>query len=71
MQYVRLELVIGVFERHKLSVTENSVMLDDTEIEDVISDIYFAAHKEETNIVFDVNLATKLAVSCILCTFEK
>ncbi|KAK0095849.1 hypothetical protein PV326_007215 [Microctonus aethiopoides] len=68
MQYVPLKHIIGVFERHKLSVTENSVTLDETEIEDVISDIYFAAQKE-TNVDFDVDYVTKLSVNCVLCTF--
>lgn len=70
MQYVPLKHIIGVFERHKLSVTENSVTLDETEIEDVISDIYFAAQKE-TNVDFDVDYMTKLSVNCVLCTFTK
>lgn len=70
MKHVPLKLIIGVFERHRLSVTENSVTLDETEIEDVISDIYFAAHKE-ADVDFDVNLATKLAVHYLLNTFDR
>ncbi|XP_063991824.1 dystrophin-like [Diachasmimorpha longicaudata] len=69
MQYVELKTVIGVFERHRLSVTENSVPLDETEIEDVISDIYFASHKE-SEVDFDVNQATKLAVNCVIRIFD-
>ncbi|XP_043273731.1 dystrophin-like [Venturia canescens] len=69
MKYVQLKLIVGVFERHRLSFTENSVTLDETEIEDVISDIYFAAHKE-AEVDFDVNHATKLAVHYILNTFD-
>lgn len=70
VKHVQLKLIVGVFERHRLSFTENSVTLDETEIEDVISDIYFAAHKE-TGVDFDVNLATKLAVHYILNTFDR
>ena len=70
MQYVQLELIAGVFERHRLSITENCVNLDPSEIEDVLSDIYFAACKEN-NTNFDVDHATKLATNCILTIFDK
>ncbi|KAL2716689.1 dystrotelin-like [Vespula squamosa] len=70
MQHVQLELIAGVFERHRLSITENSVNLDPSEIEDVLSDIYFAARKE-SNFDFDTDQITKLAVNYILCTFDK
>lgn len=70
MQHVQLGLIAGVFERHRLSSTENCVNLDPSEIEDVLSDIYFAAQKEG-NFNFDVELATKLATSYILHTFDK
>lgn len=70
MQSVQLELIAGVFERHRLSVTENSVTLDIHEVEDVLSDIYFAAQKEAC-VSFSVDLATKLAVSYIFRTFNK
>ncbi|XP_029159940.1 dystrophin-1-like isoform X2 [Nylanderia fulva] len=70
MQYVQLELIAGVFERHRLSITENCVNLDSSEIEDVLSDIYFAAQKE-SNFNFDVDFVTKLATNYILSTFDK
>ncbi|XP_012271632.1 dystrobrevin-1 [Orussus abietinus] len=70
MRHVHLELVAGVFERHGLSVTENSVTLDASEIEDVLSDIYFAARKEAC-IDFDIDLATKLGVNYILNVFDE
>lgn len=70
MQHVQLELIAGVFERHRLSITENSVNLDSSEIEDVLSDIYFAAQKE-SNFNFDVDFVAKLATSYILNTFDK
>ncbi|XP_053980789.1 dystrophin-related protein 2-like [Hylaeus volcanicus] len=70
MQYIQLELIAGVFERHRLSITENCVNLDPSEIEDVLSDIYFAACKEN-NINFDIESATKLAVNYILTAFDK
>ncbi|XP_020297919.1 dystrotelin-like isoform X2 [Pseudomyrmex gracilis] len=70
MQRVQLELIAGVFERHRLSITENCVNLDPSEIEDVVSDIYFATQKEN-NINFDVELMTKLATTYILNTFDK
>ncbi|XP_076381043.1 dystrotelin [Megalopta genalis] len=70
MQYIQLELIAGIFERHRLSITENCVNLDPSEIEDVLSDIYFAACKEN-NTNFDVDNTTKLAVDYILNTFDK
>ncbi|CAL7942942.1 unnamed protein product [Xylocopa violacea] len=70
MQYVQLELIAGVFERHRLSITENCVNLEPNEIEDVLSDIYFAACKEN-NTNFDIDHATKLALYYILTAFDK
>ncbi|CAK9832150.1 Dystrophin, isoforms A/C/F/G/H [Anthophora retusa] len=70
MHYVQLELIAGVFERHRLSITENCVNLDPSEIEDVLSDIYFAACKEN-NANFDIVLSTKLALNYILTAFDK
>ncbi|XP_012525079.1 dystrophin [Monomorium pharaonis] len=70
MTHIQLELIAGVFERHRLSITENCVNLDPSEIEDVLSDIYFAAQKE-SNFNFDVDLVTKLATNYILNTFDK
>lgn len=70
MRYVQLEIVTGVFERHRLSITENSVNLDANEIEDILFDIYFAAQKE-SNFNFDVNATTKCATNYILNTFNK
>jgi len=70
VRYVQLEIIAGVFERHRLSITENCVNLDSNEIEDVLFDIYFAAQKE-SNSNFDVNVTTKLATSYILNTFNK
>lgn len=70
MMHVQLELIAGVFERHRLSITENCVNLDPSEIEDVLSDIYFAAQKE-SNFNFNVDFMTKLATNYILNTFDK
>ncbi|KYN34358.1 Dystrophin, isoform D [Trachymyrmex septentrionalis] len=70
MVHVQLELIAGVFERHRLSITENCVNLDPSEIEDVLSDIYFAAQKE-SNFNFNVDFVTKLATNYILNTFDK
>lgn len=70
MHYIQVELVAGIFERHRLSVTENSVSLDIHEIEDVLSDIYFAAQKENS-VNFDAEHFTKLALNFIFKTFNK
>ncbi|XP_067004403.2 dystrophin [Anabrus simplex] len=46
MDHVRLGLIAGVFYRHQLQASENEVMLDSSELEAVLSDIFFAAQKE-------------------------
>lgn len=69
MQYIQLELIAGVFECHRLSVTENTLTLDIYEVEDVLSDIYFAAGKE-AKVTFSVSQATKLVVNYICKLFN-
>lgn len=70
MQYVQLKLIAGIFERHRLSVTENSVNLDIHEVEDVLSDIFFAAQKE-AGINFNIDQITKLAINFIFKIFHR
>lgn len=70
VQHVNVDLVAGVFERHRLSITENCVTLEVSEIEDVLSDIYFAAHKESGG-NFSIEIATKLGIDYILNIFDK
>lgn len=70
MNHVYVGLIANIFERHRLSVTENSVNLDIHEIEDVLSDIYFAAQKDQ-NVDFSVEKSTKLAISYIYKVFNK
>jgi hypothetical protein len=70
VHYVQVELVAAIFERHRLSVTENSVSLDIHEIEDVLADIYFAAQKEN-NVNFNNEHSTKLTLNYLFKTFNK
>lgn len=70
MENVQLKLIAGIFERHRLSVTENSVNLDCHEIEDVLSDIFYAAQKE-AGINFNVDQITKLAINFIFKIFHR
>ncbi|XP_014213323.2 dystrotelin-like [Copidosoma floridanum] len=70
MNYVQTQFVAGVFEKHRLSVTENSINLDIYEVEDLLSDIYFGA-KNESNADFNVDDSTKLALNYIFKTFHK
>ncbi|XP_014237667.1 dystrotelin-like [Trichogramma pretiosum] len=70
MHYVHVELIAAIFERHRLSVTENAVDLDIHEIDDVLSDIYFAAQRE-SNKNFDIDQTTKLALNFIYKIFNK
>ncbi|KAJ8669714.1 hypothetical protein QAD02_000973 [Eretmocerus hayati] len=69
MNYVQVELIAGIFDRHRLSVTENSVNLDIHEIEDLLSDIYFAIQKEN-NLDFDAEYLTQLALRYIRNIFN-
>lgn len=70
VNYINVGLIAGIFERHRLSVTENSVSLDVHEIEDVLSDIYFAAQKDH-DINFNVEKSAKLAINYIYKIFKK
>lgn len=70
MHYVQVELIAGIFERHRLSVTENSLNLEIHEIEDVLADLYFAAQKENS-VHFDLECSSKLAINYLFKTFNK
>jgi hypothetical protein len=67
---LRLGVIAGVFERHKLLVTENSVQLDYNELESVISDIYFVLQKE---VLYDLDtsLATELMLNFLFLVFDR
>ncbi|XP_063242630.1 dystrophin-like isoform X2 [Bacillus rossius redtenbacheri] len=70
MEYVRLGVVAGVFERHRLHCTENTVVLEGDELESLLSDIFFAAQKETLS-QFDVDLTVELAMNLLLNCFDR
>ena len=65
-----LKVISGIFERHQLQSTENSVQLDNEDLESVLSDIFFVIQKE---FVFDLDVenAVKLMVNFLFNVFDK
>lgn len=67
---VSIFTIIGVFERHRLGVNENSLCLENCDLEAILSDIYFASNKKnKTNI--DIDLATDLMINLLYNVFDK
>lgn len=71
MEYVRLGVFAGVFQRHRIQATENSLTLESTELEAIISDIFFAASKETTGHRFTVDTYTELTLNFLLNIYDK
>lgn len=70
MNEVPLSVVIGVFERHKLGATESSLSLESYDLEAVLSDIYFAANKQNhTNT--DIDFATELMMNFLYNVYDR
>ncbi|XP_039300336.1 dystrophin-like [Nilaparvata lugens] len=46
MEHVRLSVIAGVFQKHGYQATENALLLDCTELDALLSDVFFAASKE-------------------------
>lgn len=70
MDTLRLGLIAGVFDRHHLQVTENGVILEYSELEAVIFDIFFAAQKENLSRI-DVDLTTELTLNLLLNVYDR
>lgn len=67
---IPLSIISGVFERHKLGITEGSLCLESYDLEAVLSDIYFAANKlNHTNI--DIDFATELMINFLYNVYDK
>lgn len=69
MDTLRLGLIAGVFDRHHLQITENGVILEYSELEAVIFDIFFAAQKENLSRI-DVDLTTELMLNLLLSVYD-
>lgn len=69
MDTLRLGLIVGVFDRHHLQVTENGISLEYSELEAVIFDIFFAAQKENLSRI-DVDLTTELVLNLLLNVYD-
>jgi hypothetical protein len=67
---LRLGLIAGVFDRHHLQITENGLILEYSELEAVIFDIFFAAQKENLTCV-DVDLTTELTLNFLLSVYDR
>ncbi|KAF5304902.1 hypothetical protein FQR65_LT00786 [Abscondita terminalis] len=70
MEEVRLNTIIGIFDRHKLGATESSLCLESYDLEAVLSDIYFAANKQ-ANINTDIDYATELMMNFLYNIYDK
>lgn len=70
VEEVSLHVVSGVFEKHKLGATEGTLCLENYDLEAVLSDIYFAANKQnQKNINIDV--ATELMLNFLYNIFDR
>lgn len=65
-----LKVISGIFERHQLQLTENSVQLDHEDLESVLSDIFFVIQRE---CIFDLDVenAVKLMINFLFNVFDK
>lgn len=70
MDQLPLKVVSGIFERHHLQSTENSVQLDPEDLESVLSDIFFVVQREY---IFDLDVdnAAKLMINYLFNIFDK
>lgn len=71
VDHVQLSTIAGVFHRHHIQVTENSLALEFTELEAILGDIFFAASKETSRHLFQVEVCTKLTLHFLLSVFDR
>ncbi|XP_060518294.1 dystrophin-like isoform X2 [Cylas formicarius] len=69
MDEVPLQVVIGVFERHHLGNNESTLGLESSDLEAVLSDIYFAANKMN-HMNIDVDFATEITLNFLYNVFD-
>ncbi|XP_075215186.1 dystrophin-like [Lycorma delicatula] len=70
---VRVGLVGGVFQRHRIQVLENCLQLEYCELEAILSDIFFAASKEArlSTVAYNVEHLTELTLNFLISVFDK
>uniref|UniRef100_A0A1B6IAL2 Dystrophin n=1 Tax=Homalodisca liturata TaxID=320908 RepID=A0A1B6IAL2_9HEMI len=71
LDHVQLSTIAGVFHRHHIQVTENSLALEYSELEAILNDIFFAASKETTRHHFQVDVSTELTLHFLLSVFDR
>ncbi|CAG2057816.1 unnamed protein product [Timema podura] len=70
MHHIRLGLIAGVFERHGFKSMENKIVLECSELEAILFDVFFAAQKE-TSCQFDVGLVTELMINLLFNIYDR
>uniref|UniRef100_A0A1B6C5V7 Dystrophin n=2 Tax=Clastoptera arizonana TaxID=38151 RepID=A0A1B6C5V7_9HEMI len=71
LEHVRLGVFAGVMQHHGIQVTENSLFLESSELEAIISDIFFAASKEITGFRLPVDSCTELTLNFLLNIYDR
>lgn len=65
-----MSIIAGVFGKHGLGATESSLCLEACDLEAILTDIYFAANKQNhTNV--DIDFATELMLTLLYNIFDK
>lgn len=65
---VSLCIINGVYEQHK---GKNLNLVDKVILEDIVSDVFFAVQKENSNLTFDGDVATKILAELLGQIFSK
>lgn len=69
MEQVRMGLVVGVLDQHRLRAPENGVILEVPELEAVLADMFFASRRENMS-DDDVDLNSELLLNFLLNAFD-
>lgn len=73
MDKVRVGLIAGVFQRHRIQVLENCLQLEYAELEAILSDIFFATSKEARldSVIYNVEHLTELTLNFLISVFDR
>lgn len=71
LEHVRLAIIDGVFQHHHIQVTENGLVLECSELEAILYDIFFAASKEDVRHQIQVELCTEVTLNFLLSVFDR
>lgn len=71
VDHVQLSTIAGVFHRHHIQVTENSLALELAEMDAILNDIFFAASKESSRHLLQVDVCTELTLHFLLSIFDR